>query len=579
MRGSTVRLAAASAFAGDRLPLLIVGLLAALLSVPSWSLATPLEMAIAEPAIDRVVVAVGIWAALLDPIDWLRPLFLNNIHYPEGTTLLLVDGVPLVSLPMRAVAEMTGILVDPAIAMAFVSFFFCTIGPLSIARLARALGSSGLAPLASGVIVTLSIPFIRYLVHGWAGLPAWPLLALLMAELVLIEREGYARTRVLRIAALLSVSIWTYAYYAAIAVGLILLSALGQLRGGRSRAALSVLLSALLPLIPLVLFGNTTGQIDRSVLGTVGANDGSFGIGAGLVRSDLLSTLTGGEIREQGYVHEWGLLFTLIVLVALPRIVRIGFLGWGVVALALFSLGSSKYEGLLPPELYANLPIANLFFSIDRFFIPIALLGAAIAPQVMIGLGGGARRLLAPALLITLLAGEVWASLVATGWIRANAEPPPTLPIASAALAELIDAHELVRVEPRLLCMTNIPEEDDARRFGRALLVRTAFWAVEGGGVSDGFVPPRFGPRPCLATGDGSDEPGALVIQYGGPGVIERGEIRRLSALMRCAATDSSTLFGGEQPRPIPVRFCSMQHEPIERFVARTGALQVSPLD
>ena len=561
------------------LAMLCIGLFLADAIFPIRALLHPMEEAINSYQFDRLQHWVGAFAAMMEPIDWTKPLYISSLASPPGTTLALVDAVVLVSLPLRVLHEITGLMIDPAIALALFSFGAYALGPLSLYYLARTLGASRGGGLISGALVATLPPLALFFRVGWEGLSAWPLLSLLMAKLIIMEREG-ANGRRLLVATLLSAAcLLSHAYLGAMAVALLAGLALQQALVRRAVShAIALLGAALLPAVVILLLATNNGGLSISGSGLNGGENGAL---SGLL-SFQFPALLGGSAWVGGDMFAWGAIVLLLIVISIRGIVNVGAIGIASLALGIYSLGSSGHGGILPEDLYLNLPFADQLWAIHRFLLPAVLLAVALAPAILIrSLRGYRAQLHSAALVLPLLIFVVsLAELNLRTPLFAGIVIPQTNSAdarGAEALSTIIGEHQLIRLEPRVHCVDMKESTEFVARFSTIV----AYNAAKAGAVTDSFNVSRGKPESCFAEEYRLAEPGTLVIQAAG-----RDDRRDL--LFRpsftedyyCAATQASQVvpFLADYERG-PIRLCSTNRQSIAAFAEAIGTTISSPAE
>jgi hypothetical protein len=322
---------------------------------------------------DQTTHYVAAIAAMHEPIDWSQPLAISTLRYPIGTSLLLADALPIVSLPLRLIWQ-AGLEIDPALAMDLWVNGLALLAPLLIYRLACRLGSGPVAALASALLGTLLPGLIGWTYSGVQGLQSWPLVLLLIGSLLRDEEEPARRGGgTALIGALLW---WASPYLGAPGAVLIALSALF----GLFRRRTSGLVGLLGSLAGLALLR----------LADIHPPDGLRISSASGYTSSALEGLLSLRFEEfaQFASAEWGFWALLFFLVSLPFWWRRspGLLS-GALILGVLSLGSEPIVpgtagGPFPSEWIAATPFADLR-SIDRFFFIPALLGSLALPRIV----------------------------------------------------------------------------------------------------------------------------------------------------------------------------------------------------
>jgi hypothetical protein len=310
-------------------------------------------------------------AAMHDPIDWAHPLAISTLRYPFGTSLLLADALPLLTLPLRLLWQ-AGLRIDPAIALDLWVSAMLLISPFATYRLARALGASERAGLLSALLGALN-PALRIWFsadrppYGSQGLAAWPLVALLFAEL-LDERSGRRRLAAPLIAGALW---WANPYLGLVGGAVVALQALRLLRGG-DRGDLLPLCGSLVGLVLLRMADLPLS--DGVVIERFG---------------DFLSVVPGLLPWDASLDHPrlwwvWDGLSLVLFLAAQPLLWRRSrMLLAGAWLLALISLGSQgDGGGLLPSALFTATPLVFVE-AVDRLFLAAALLGVVASPALI----------------------------------------------------------------------------------------------------------------------------------------------------------------------------------------------------
>ena len=307
---------------------------------------------------------VAALAAMYDPIDWAHPLAISTLSYPFGTSLLMTDAFPPLILPLRILWQ-AGIEIDPPLALDLWVGLMTIIAPLSVYRLAHSLGASPWAAVISGLIGA-SMPGLHFgIISGSQGLASWPLLALFMAELVLLER---GRSRRYVSVALLGGLLWWCHASSLGPIGAVLASgyALTIFRHRSWRAVLPVL-------------GSMVG------LGLLYLADAPAPPGLSLKMPQMFfSALPGLFSLAPGYT-EWGVVPLILFLLVQPLLWRT--IPWTTPflwILVIVSLGSPEFGGggVIPAELIRMTPFA-FFDDPWRMFIVAALIGAAAAPALI----------------------------------------------------------------------------------------------------------------------------------------------------------------------------------------------------
>ena len=308
---------------------------------------------------------VAALAAMYDPIDWAHPLAISTLSYPFGTSLLMTDAFPPLILPLRILWQ-SGVEIDPPLVLDLWVGLMTIIAPLSVYRLARTLGASPWAAVISGLIGA-SVPNLQEsLVSGSQGLASWPLLALFMAELVLLER---GRSRRYVSVALLGGLLWWCHASSLGPIGAVLASgyALTIFRHRSWRAVLPVL-------------GSMVG------LGLLHLADAPAPPGLSLAMPGIfLSALPGLFSLVPGGVGDWGVVPLILFFFVQPLLWRT--IPWTTPflwILVIVSLGSPEMGGggVIPAELIQMTPFA-FFDEPRRMFIVAVLIGAAAAPALI----------------------------------------------------------------------------------------------------------------------------------------------------------------------------------------------------
>jgi hypothetical protein len=390
-------------------------------------------------------------AAMHDPIDWAHPLAISTLRYPFGTSLLLADALPLLTLPLR-IAWQAGLTFDPTIALDLWVAAMVVISPFALYRLARAIGASRAAAFAAVGLGALHPALRTWFTsdgppYGSQGLASWPLFALLVAELAAVEsRSPYRRW----VAPLLAAGLWWANPYLGLAGAL--LTAVHGVRAIPARR--------LVPLLPLI--GSSIGVF------LLVAADLPVPEGFAIERFDAFLSIIPGMLPGElslAFPRDWWVwdgASALLLLVSLPLLWRRApLLTVGTLLLVGLSLGSSgEGGGLFPASFYRATPL-GLIEGVDRLFLPAALLGIAAAPSLVERLFrrgrtasvGRAAPLIAS---LVLIAGLGWVPDLAGSAARPGtplgglADPGPLVargPVL-AAVADLIGEHEALLFLP-----------------------------------------------------------------------------------------------------------------------------------
>ena len=566
----------------------LAGLAWALILLPAWRLTTSTADLVGRIPGDLESHVVSAYAAMRDPIDWARPFAVSSIDAPTGTSIFLNDIVPAVVLPMRLLHQLLGVTLDPQIVLTLLSVVFFALGCASIARLAATLGATPRAALCSGLLPLLAMPWVAYIASGLIALSGWFVIVLTIDTLVRIARGSQGQGVFVQLFLLLNFALWLNPYYALnvlVLTGFVLLRALLR---GEFRIGATIIVLILGALAPLMIFGASGPESTQPLLSFGGL--GAWGLGAGLLGVSVLDPDQG---LYTSYIRYWGLAFTLLALVALPRILRLGAVGVGALLLGLYATGSPAAGGFVPEIVYQTLPL-NSWASIDRFFAPLMILAMAIGPSIAAGWISAARSRLGksmralPALgLVSLLVAEIVIAIASPqGGLAVTGQlPPGPLSGHQIAIEKLMRSHQLVTISPDLSCYDGYFDDADAQMddpdkasvitadFNTTLIIGRAILAVadEGGSLTNSLAARRpF--CPYLAY-DQALPPNALAILFRSPIVDDHPDdprivARTLPATYICAESNGFYIFDpieqiSERDSSLVIRVCSERHEEI----------------
>ncbi len=513
------------------LGLLLVGMINTEIQIGLWY---PLQGIDAYPTtatVDEIGHLIGAVAALAEGVDWSRPLHLSGVLYPEGSSLLLTDSLPWFSLPMR-IAWDAGVRFDPAVLFSLPLWVATMVIPASVYRLARVMGAGVGGGVIAAVGGTLLIGAIEPTLMHWRGMACWWMIPLLIAELMIIEREA---GRVLRrrwsiVAALTGILWWSSIYLGAMATALVL-SVILSLAARRSLPlrpvdaarswGIALAASVVAPLSLIALGGIPPGYSAQSIGGLL------LSLGPGIFTQ--LSGLDPSLVtNEWTYLQAWGPMALALAVWAIAASYRRapGVIGASVV-MALYSTGPMAGGGVVPDVLMTDTPI-GIFQASWRLFLPAAIIGMAAAGaridpydrarRALRVSRRSTRSLIAPRALTAVLVGLVitagWSAVAARSDDHKVLEPPYPASIASAERELLVD-HQVLYTIPYWSCDRPStgdagPSEQDVLRMVpfRGLSNRLALVAA-GAAVpfSSGYFP-RLPARSC----DQSPPPAALLF-------------------------------------------------------------------
>jgi hypothetical protein len=563
----------------------IAGLAWALIWLGTWRLTTSTADLIGRSPGDFESHVASAYAAMRDPIDWSRPFAVSNLDVPTGTTIFTNDIVPAAVLPMRLLHQLLGVTLDPQIVLALLSVVFFSLGCVSIARLAATLGATPLAALCSGLLPLLAMPLIQYVPKGLVALSGWFVIVLTIDTLIRIARGSRRWSIFVRLFLLLNLALWINPYHALsvlILTGFALLRALlrGEIRIG------STMIVLILGAGGILAASRPGGGLELLTGGT-----GALGLGSRLFEVGFTSP---DRDLYRGYVGNWGLAFTLLALVALPRILRLGAVGAGALLLGLYATGSPVAGAFVPEIVYQTLPLGALG-SIDRLVIPLMILSMAIGPGLAAEWITAARSRFGklvrtlPALgLASLLIVEIIMAIVSPNGALATTRrsTPEPLGYRLIAIEKLMRSHPLVTISPDHSCYADYysfskgqdPSDPSLARevtaeFNTVRIVGRAILSVAdtGGSLTNGLGARRpF--CPYLAY-DQVLPPNALAILFRSPIVDEHPDdprivARTLPATYICAESNGFYIFDpieqiSERDAPLVIRVCSERHEEI----------------
>lgn len=351
--------------------------------------------------------SVALLAAFSEPIDWSHPLAIYRLGYP-GTSLLIADGLPLISLPMRIISE-AGVMFDPLVVIGVAVRGLVALSPLTLYLLARSLGASRASAVTASLIGIFTPALMYWNTTLTLGLAAWPLLALLLRELILGDREP---SRSALPAAFLAGALWwCYPYLGAIGIALVGGASLRARRSG-GRRALAPLVGSLLGLGLLLAFDLPLPD-ELSIAPAPQLLSALPSLLSFAPVSPLNSGVSGPEAQ-------WGLLvFLLAAGSSLAFTARHQLLAVAIAALALLSFGELGNGGLLPRAVY-DLPLLALVDDIDRLFAPAALVAIALGPALVEARLRRLRPALAGGAQILMIGAAVAGSF---GYIAAPVDP------------------------------------------------------------------------------------------------------------------------------------------------------------
>lgn len=566
----------------------LAGLAWALILLPAWRLTTSTADLVGRMPGDLESHVVSAYAAMRDPIDWARPFAVSSIDAPTGTSIFLNDIVPAVVLPMRLLHQLLGVTLDPQIVLTLLSVVFFALGCASIARLAATLGATPRAALCSGLLPLLAMPWVAYIPNGLIALSGWFVIVLTIDTLVRIARGSQGQGVFVQLFLLLNFALWINPYYALdvlVLTGFVLLRALLR---GEFRIGAGLLTLILVALAPLMILGASGPESTQQLLSFGGS--GSWGLGSRLLEVGFISP---DQALYTSYVRHWGLIFTVLALVALPRIFRLGAVGVGALLLGIYATGSPAAGGFVPEIVYQTLPFRS-WGSVDRFVTPLMILAMAIGPNLAAGWISAARSRFGksmralPALgLVSLLVAEIVIAIASPqgGLAVTRQLPPGPLSGRQIAIEKLMRSHRLVTISPDLSCYEGYFDAADyqmddpdkasvitadfttTRMIGRAILA-----VADGGGSLTNSLAARRPGCPYLKYGQALP-PNALAILFrsslvaedpGNPYIVAR----TLPATYLCAESDGASLFprlafGGAREASLAIRVCSERHEEI----------------
>ena len=570
----------------------IAGLAWALILLPEWRTVTTTAGLVGRRPGDFESMLSSLYAAMRDPIDWSRPLFFDNIEAPVGTTLFLTDMVPAVALPMRLLHQLLGITLDPQITLTLLSVVFFSLGCASIARLAVTLGADSRAALISGLLPLLAMPWACYIPQGIIALSGWFVVVLIIDTLIRMERGGVRRKALISLFVLLTLSLWINPYYGLSGVILTGMVILRRLSRQDIRSGLVLAVAVIGSIAPLLLLGASGPSATMPSL-LSGGGSGRWGLGAGLFRLDFLDPEWG--LYSQ-YIRYWGLPFTLLGLVALPRVLRLGAVGVGAILLGLYATGSPAAGGFLPEVIYQVLPFNN-WASIDRFFAPLMILAIAIGPMLWIEWLISTRsrvmrplRALPAIVLAGLLVAEAASALTGTNGglsVTREASPGPN-DTRLTAIVRLVAQHRLVVISPEAGCygeMIGIDQHDSPALAAVLATSRLTALVILAAADTGASVQTSLAGRRTYCTSEDFQvalPPGALVILFrstlvdslpSNPDLVARP----LPATYTCAERSATPLFQSAYEAVDPImlidlRVCSERSAEIQALAKEIAA-------
>lgn len=486
---------------------------------------------------DEAAQLLALLVSLVEPIDWSRPLAIDLLMYPEGTSLVLADAAPLISLPLR-VAWSAGLRFDAPLLFSLFPLISLVVAPLAVARLARALGAGWIGATAAGIAGHLFPMALDWASQQQHGLTFWWLLPLLIAEL--LEWEGAARPLRKRSAVLLFALWWANAYLGLMGTALVLVSGAAVLLRRRStHAALWLIIASLLAPLTLIGLGGLRGDYAEQ-LPRIGMETGVF---------TSFAFLTGGNGPPVDAILRWGPLLGVLGVVGITALFRRApGVAASIAALAFIAIHADSGLLLLPDLVFSTTSLGGFVLFISRLFLPAALIGVAWAGALISSPRSGALlRALLLAGMVLITADGLGALVRASGRLmspRMNGSYPETLRVAERSL---INEHELVFVTPPFYCYAkgNPPQLGEFPFWG--LSQHLALVAAETGVPTSSTRLARYPLRDCNA----SPPPHSLLLAW------------------RDAPVPSSYTCLAEPPdlyRGIGATLCSENRAAIERF-------------
>lgn len=525
---------------------------------------------------DRTSHYVAAIAAMHDPIDWSQPLAIASLRPPIGTSLLLTDALPLLSLPLRLLWQV-GLEIDPALAMDLWVNAMVLVAPLLLYRIARLIGGGPWSSLAGALLVAALPGFLGWIYSGVQGLASWPLILLLIESL--LRDEADPRRRGAGAALFGALLWWASPYLGAAAAVLIGCSALRALLL-RRRAAFVALAGSLAGLVTLRL-----ADIRPPSGFEISSSDG-------YTTSSLAGLFTlHFEVFAQFASAQWGLWALLFFLLA-QRFWwrRSPSLLLGAWLLAVLSLGSESVVpgtagGPFPNELIMATPFADLR-SIDRLFFVAAIIGALPIPLIAARqLDEGGRSLRRTAVALALAGISILSFVGSNAYLyslqRSNRLIAAVDDRAVVPVRALIAEHERLLFLPDALCSDPDASADFLRAawFSQGQAVGLAWASVLEGVPAHSFFVGRLlvsGPghhtRPECAHVRNLPPNGTLVAVSTLVEQIDHPAPWRaiVASMARCTERIEIGVVRD-------VRFCSAQPETIERFEEALGRLSPAP--
>jgi Family of unknown function (DUF6311) len=451
--------------------------------VPSLILATLLGIAFAALTLDPGYVAgTGpYWNAQTgDPAKgeigwfyyardaWRFPLLdIDTYHYPEGSSIVLSDSVPLFALPAKVVYKLAYAPSQrPPVYTGFWVALCLVLQAVAASRLLRALGIGDPVAQLAGVAIFCYLPMVM-LRFGQASLMAQFLVIFALEYYVRGKHEGLSRRQWIALCALPPLAILVHPYLCAMCGVFVAATLLDQWRERRievpgvlagfgSMAALTLVLmfvggffratqgtfgdyglyslNLLSPFVPFAttLAGRLLGTTTPVLPGTNQWEGGAY-LGAGVLLMCVLALPALGNWRANLRRH--AVLFVLLVFVLVFAVSqRIGF-------------GSHEVANLPLPDVV--LRVLSTLRGSGRFvWVAVYALVAALIVAVLARYGARRARLLLVVAAVLQIADVLPMQL---GVRAATAAPAPST-IDRAAWTRLIDAHRRIFVFPSFEC-------------------------------------------------------------------------------------------------------------------------------